>query len=81
MNRERRQRERENERNRIAAEEASEIKKERIERKRLEGGSRFNIWYEPRVPAEGVTAAAIRELLAEYVDFGGTPRTCVGGSQ
>ena len=71
LNYERRQRERENERHRIAAEEASEIKKERIARQRLEGGSRFNIWYDPRVPVAGVTPSEIRELLAEYLDFGG----------
>ena len=71
LNQERRQRERENERNRIAAEEASEIKKERIARQRFEGGSRFNIWYDPRVPIANVTPQTIRELLAEYVDFGG----------
>ncbi|HEX4950221.1 MAG TPA: hypothetical protein VFZ34_26375, partial [Blastocatellia bacterium] len=71
LNHERRQRERENERNRIAAEEASEIKKERIARKRLEGGSRFNIWYEPRVPIANINPANIKELLAEYLEFGG----------
>lgn len=73
---ERRQREREDTRNRSQAEEAAEAKKDRIARRRLEGGSRFNIWYEPRVPA--VTSSQLMELLAEYLDFGGrrdSPRT------
>ncbi len=68
LNYERRQREREDSRNRARAEEAAEAKKERIARRRLEGGSRFNIWYEPRVPA--VTPNQLMELLAEYIDFG-----------
>lgn len=69
LNYERRQREREDARNRAAAEEAAEAKKDRIARRRLEGGSRFNIWYDGRVPAN-VTPAAVAELLAEYLDFG-----------
>lgn len=70
LNYERRQREREDSRNRAQAEEAAEAKKERVARRRLEGGSRFNIWYEPRVPAAGVTPNQLMELLAEYLDFG-----------
>lgn len=69
LNYERRQRERDDARNRAQAEEAAEAKKDRLARRRLEGGSRFNIWYEPRVPAT-VTPAALLELLAEYLDFG-----------
>jgi hypothetical protein len=68
LNYERRQREREDARNRAQAEEAAEAKKDRLARRRLEGGSRFNIWYEPRVPA--VTPQQLMELLAEYLDFG-----------
>lgn len=71
LNYERRQREREDSRNRAQAEEAAEAKKERLARRRLEGGSRFNIWYEPRIPTAGVTPNQLRELLAEYLDFGG----------
>ena len=70
LNYERRQREREDSRHRAQAEEAAEAKKERVARRRLEGGSRFNIWYEPRVPASGVTPNQLIELLAEYLDFG-----------
>ncbi|MBL8206304.1 MAG: hypothetical protein JNM09_18855 [Blastocatellia bacterium] len=70
LNYERRQREREDSRNRAQAEEAAEAKKDRIERRRLEGGSRFNIWFEPRIPAAGVTPNQLMELLAEYLDFG-----------
>ncbi len=70
LNYERRNREREDSRNRAQAEEAAEAKKERVARRRLEGGSRFNIWYEPRVPAAGVTPNQLLELLAEYLDFG-----------
>ncbi len=70
LNYERRNREREDSRNRAQAEEAAEAKKERVARRRLEGGSRFNIWYEPRIPAAGVTPNQLLELLAEYLDFG-----------
>jgi hypothetical protein len=70
LNYERRQREREDSRNRAQAEEAAEAKKERIARRRLEGGSRFNIWFEPRIPAAGLTPNQLSELLSEYVDFG-----------
>jgi hypothetical protein len=70
LNYERRQREREDARNRAQAEEAAEAKKDRIARRRLEGGSRFNLWFEPRIPAAGLTPNQLSELLAEYVDFG-----------
>lgn len=70
LNYERRQREREDSRNRAQAEEAAEAKKDRIERRRLEGGSRFNIWFEPRIPAAGVTPNQLMELMAEYLEFG-----------
>jgi hypothetical protein len=69
LNYERRQREREDARNRAAAEEAAEIKRERIERRRLEGGSRFNLWFEPRLPAAGITPNQLMELLGEYLEF------------
>lgn len=84
LNYERRNREREDSRNRAQAEEAAEAKKERVARRRLEGGSRFNIWYEPRIPAAGVTPNQLLELLAEYLDFGtrreSQPQRPVAGS-
>lgn len=70
LNYERRQRERDDARNRAIAEDAAEAKKDRIAQRRMEGGSRFNIWFEPRIPAAGLTPNQLSELLSEYLDFG-----------
>jgi hypothetical protein len=64
----RHEREREDQRNKAAAEVASEQKRQRIAEQRLHGGSRFNIRYQGAVPA-GVTPGGIMAALAEYVDF------------
>ncbi|MBS1810111.1 MAG: hypothetical protein JST84_27725 [Acidobacteria bacterium] len=71
LNYERRQREREDNRNRAIAEDAAEAKRERIARKRLEGGSRFNIWFEQKIQPASITPAAVMEILSEYVEFSG----------
>jgi hypothetical protein len=64
----RQEREREDQRNKAAAEAASEQKRQRIAQQRLHGGSRFNIRYQDGVPP-GVTPDGIMAALADYVDF------------
>lgn len=63
-------REREDARNRSAVAEAEEHRKENIRQRRIEGGSRFNIRYADRVPAEALSPDAVIAALAQYVDFG-----------
>ena len=63
------EREREDARNRAAAEQASQVKEANIRQRRLEGGSRFNIRYKPVVPSEAMTPEGVMQALAEYVDF------------
>jgi len=64
-------REREREEARLKAEAAqAEILAEAQERNmRLTSGSRFNLWFEDRVPAEALTPGAVQAALADYVDF------------
>jgi hypothetical protein len=63
---------RERENRRIAAdrERLSERKEERVFNRRLDGGSRFNIRYQGRVPYD-LRPDDIMAALAEYVDFDG----------
>jgi hypothetical protein len=62
-------REREDARNRAEAEQARQVKEANIRQRRAEGGSRFNIRYQPVVPAEAMTPDGIMKALADYVDF------------
>lgn len=64
-----RARQQEDARNRAEAEQAQQIKEANIRQRRLEGGSRFNLRYDPQVPLEGMTPESIMQALAEYVDF------------
>jgi hypothetical protein len=68
----RERRERETARVMAERERIEEQKRERIAEKRLQGGSRFNIRYEDRVPA-GMRPEDLIAALEEYVDFGGRP--------
>jgi hypothetical protein len=61
---------REDARNRAAVAEAQEHRKQNIRQRRLEGGSRFNLRYADRVPADAVTPDAVLVALEKYVDFG-----------
>lgn len=46
------------------------IKKQEIDQKRRQGGSRFNLWFPPAVLAESApTPEMVMEALAQYVDF------------
>jgi len=64
----RREREREDQRNRVISATASEEKKRRIAEQRLHAGSRFNIRYQGAVPA-GLTPAGVMAALADFVEF------------
>lgn len=73
----RKEREREDARNRAQAAQAQQIKEANIRQRRLEGGSRFNIRYEPAVPYEALKPEMVMQVLAEYIDF--SPVTAVTG--
>lgn len=62
-------RENENRILRAESERIEEAKKERIAERRLHGGSRFNLHWSPRVPAD-IQPEDIMRALVEYVDFG-----------
>ena len=65
----RRERERENSRNRAEVATAEELAKQRIQEKRLQAGSRFNIHFESELTAQDLTPKAIMDALEEYVHF------------
>jgi hypothetical protein len=62
-------REQRDQRDRAAAEEAAEFKKQRLDTRRQQGGSRFNIRFEPRRPVSEITPQMIMAVLAPYVTF------------
>lgn len=77
----RRARERENVRIRTAAAQAEEIREANVRQRRIEGGSRFNIHYRPTVPQDALYVDAVREALAEYLDFGGPDAPAAGDGE
>jgi hypothetical protein len=64
----RRQRERDDQRNRAIAVQAAEVKKEQVNQDRMRGGSRFNLKYDRKVPAN-LTPQDVMAALAPYVSF------------
>jgi len=62
-------REREDARNEAEATQAEQAKEANIRRRRLDGGSRFNLRYNPVVPDEALTPDGVMRALSEYVDF------------
>lgn len=60
---------REDARNRAEAQQAEAIQEANIRQRRLEGGSRFNIWYERSIPPYALTPEGVMEALGEYADF------------
>jgi hypothetical protein len=48
---------------------AVELGKQRIEKRRLHGGSRFNIRFESKPGSQQLTPAAIMGALSDYVEF------------
>ncbi|MEO7997991.1 MAG: hypothetical protein ABI852_11135 [Gemmatimonadaceae bacterium] len=68
-------RERENSRARAEAAQANELRDANIRAKRAQSGSRFNIWYKPTVPADGMTPNGVMNALKQYLDFSGAAIT------
>ena len=62
-------RERENRILRAQSERIEEAKRERLAERRVQGGSRFNLRYSPKVP-EALTPEDVERALVEYIDFG-----------
>ena len=71
LDRERSRRERQDANNRSAAQVASQIKAQQIADKRLQAGSRFNLRWPGKIPAEEKTPDSVMKLLADYVSFDG----------
>ncbi len=69
----RREREREDNYNRARAAEAEEIAKIRIQEKRLQGGSRFNIKFDRKITESDLTPQAVIEALSQYLYFAELP--------
>lgn len=65
----RRDREETNSRNRAEAATAEEIAKVRIQEKRLQGGSRFNIRFDRKLTSEDLNPELIMNALSEYLYF------------
>ena len=55
--------------NRAQAAEAEELARIRIQEKRLQGGSRFNIRFDRKVTADDLTPEAIMNALSLYIYF------------
>jgi hypothetical protein len=62
-------REREDARNQADAAEDRELKQQQIAEKALQGGSRFNIYFEKGTKPEAVTPKNIEDALEKFVDF------------
>jgi hypothetical protein len=70
----RRDRERENRRARSESRELTAQKESEIASKRLDAGSRFNLWFdEYRLASQVPTPRDVRLMLAQFVDFGDGP--------
>lgn len=62
-------RERDDNRNRRAAEAAAAAKADLIQQKRLQGGSRFNLYFGGRIASQDLTPERITKALDRWVDF------------
>jgi len=76
LDRLRRDRERRDQQNELRAEQAAELKKQRVDSKRLQGGSRFNLIYVGKVPGD-LTPEDVMAALGQYVSF---PPQAFGGA-
>jgi hypothetical protein len=81
----RRQRERDDQRNRTIAEQNANEKKYEVDQNRAKGGSRFNLRYDGKVPAN-ITPQDVMAALSQYVDFpanmsDGASQSAVSGVQ
>ncbi len=68
LDRLRRDRERRDDQNQARAQQTAEMKKERVDSKRLQGGSRFNLIYVGKVPGD-LTPEDVMAALGQYVVF------------
>jgi hypothetical protein len=81
----RRQRERDDQRNRSIAEAAAQVKRQQVDENRAKGGSRFNLRYDGKVPAN-ITPQDVMAALSQYVSFppqmagGAAPATAPAGA-
>ncbi len=80
----RRQRERDDQRNKALAEEAAKEKKYQVDQDRMKGGSRFNLRYDGKVPAN-ITPQDVMAALSQYLSFppgmgGSAPQAVAGGN-
>ncbi len=70
----RRDRERENRRARSESRDLTAQKQSEIASKRLDAGSRFNMWFEEgRLEARAPTPREVRLMLGQFLDFEGAP--------
>jgi hypothetical protein len=70
----RRDRERENRRARSESRDLTAQKQSEIASKRLDAGSRFNLWFEEgRLEARAPTPREVRMMLSQFLDFEGAP--------
>ena len=70
----RRDRERENSRRQSESRELTERKQSDIASKRLDAGSRFNLWFdEYRLASRGPTPREVRQMLGQFLDFNEGP--------
>jgi hypothetical protein len=65
----RRERREEDQRNRALAEINGERQRERVERKALNGGSRFNIHFNRSARSDALTPQFVEQALAKFLDF------------
>ncbi|HEX8286751.1 MAG TPA: hypothetical protein VF556_02075 [Pyrinomonadaceae bacterium] len=63
------ERRREDNHNRAEVATAEELAKQRIQEKRLQGGSRFNIRFDEKLTYRDLTPEVIMDALSEYLDF------------
>jgi hypothetical protein len=70
----RRDRERENRRARSESRDLTAQKQSEIASKRLDAGSRFNLWFEEgRLESRAPTPREVRLMLSQFIDFEGAP--------
>jgi hypothetical protein len=74
LDRERARRAREDAANRRAAQVASQIKAQQVAESRMQGGSRFNLRWQGKIPPDQLTPDAITKLLANYVSLDVAPQ-------
>lgn len=65
----RREREREDQRLRVTAAQAEELRRGNVSRMAAQGGSRFNVRFDGDVPPEALTPAGLERMLGAWVAF------------